>query len=83
MEIGKIYKIRPKNRYVDLDLYKVIEKDNKKITFAKLKNPERVFFGVSIFRPKILTVSQNIIYGYEYDIPPNRNTSVFSENGSN
>jgi len=68
-----------------MDLYKVIEKDDEKntIKLAKLKNPVYPYYGVSIFRPKILTVRQNMIYGYEYDIPPNRNTSVFSENGSN
>ena len=82
MELGKIYRIRPKNRYVDLDLYKVIEKDDEKntIKLAKLKNPAYLYSGVSENRPKILTVRQNMIYGYEYDIPPNRNTSVFSEN---
>ena len=82
MEIGKIYKIRPKNRYVDLDLYKVIKKDDENgiITLAKLKIPSNPNFGDSENRPKILTVRQNMIYGYEYDIPPNKNTSVFSEN---
>jgi len=84
MEIGKIYKIRPKNYYVDLDLYKVIKKDDENgiITLAKLKTPSHPNFGDSKNRPKIMTlkISQNPIYGYEYDIPRNRNTSAFNEN---
>jgi len=87
MEIGKIYKLRPKHSTSDLDLYKVIEKDDEKdeIKLAKLKTPAYPYSGVSKFRPKIMTlkISDNLIYGYEYDIPPNRNTSVFNENESN
>ena len=83
MELGKIYQIRHKNDYADLDLYKVIKKDDKKITLAKLKNPKLSFFDVSEYRPKIMTVRQNMIYGYEYELNQNRNTSVFSENEDN
>jgi hypothetical protein len=87
MEIGKIYKIRPKNQYDDLDLYKVIEKDDEKdeIKLAKLKIPAHSNFVVSVRRPKImkLKISDNSIYGYEYNIPPNRNTEEFSENEAN
>jgi len=71
MELGKIYQIRHKNDYVDLDLYKIIKKYNKKIKFAKLKIPIISAFGVSKIYPKILSVSQDIIYRYEYDISPN------------
>jgi hypothetical protein len=62
-------------------LYKVIEKDDEKntIKFAKLKTPIHNYHVVSKFHPKILSVSQDIIYGYEYDIKPNQNTSVFNE----
>jgi len=83
MELGKIYRIRRKKEYADLDFYKVIEKDDEKniIKLAKLKTPiTPTAVASSRTRPKILTVSQDIIYGYEYDIPPNQNTEVFSEN---
>jgi hypothetical protein len=86
MELGKIYQIRRKAEYTDLDLYKVIEKDDEKniIKLAKLKTPRvSTFISSSENRPKILTVRQDKIYGYEYDISPNRNTSVFSENEAN
>ena len=87
MEIGKIYKIRPKNQYVDLDLYKVIEKDyqNNIIKLAKLKIHTYSYSDNSNLNRKIMTVKMNrdSIYGYEYDIPPNRNTSAFNENESN
>ncbi len=82
MELGEIYELRPKNTFECLDLYKVIKKDDRKniIKFAKLKIPRRRDFDVSELRPKILTVRQHMIYGYEYDIQPNRNISVFNEN---
>jgi hypothetical protein len=82
MELGKIYHLRRKHYYADIDLYKVIEKNDKKktIKLAKLKTPIYTYHGVSKTHPEILSVSQDIIYGYEYNISPNRNTSVFSEN---
>ena len=84
MVVNKIYQLRPRHSTNDLDLYKVIEKDNEKdeIKLAKLKTPAYPYSGVSKFRPKIMTlkISDNPIYGYEYDISLNRNTSVFNEN---
>jgi len=82
MELGKIYNLRRKHYHIDLDLYKVIKKDDEKntIKFAKLKIPAYLSYGVSKHRPKILTVRQNMIYGYEYELNQNRNTSVFREN---
>ena len=85
MVVNKIYQLRPRHSTNDLDLYKVIEKDNEKdeIKLAKLKTPAHPSFGVNDeFRPKIMTlkISDNPIYGYEYDISLNRNTSVFNEN---
>jgi hypothetical protein len=87
MEVNKIYELRPQHSTDYLDLYKVIEKDDKKdeIKLAKLKTPAHPSFGVSVRCPKImkLKIIDNSIYGYEYDIPPNRNTEVFSENEDN
>jgi hypothetical protein len=83
MVVNKIYELRPKHSTDSLDLYKVIKKDDDKdeIKLAKLKTPSHPNFGVSVRRPKIMTlkISQNPIYGYEYDIPPNTNISVFNE----
>jgi len=88
MVVNKIYELRPRHSTNYLDLYKVIEKDDEKdeIKLAKLKTPAHPNFGVNDeFRPKIMTlkISDNPIYGYEYDIPLNINTSVFNENESN
>ena len=87
MEVNKIYELRPQHSTDYLDLYKVIKKDDENgiITLAKLKTPHHSNFSVSVRRPEImkLNISDNSIYGYKYDIPPNRNTSVFSENEAN
>ena len=87
MVVDTIYKLRHKHSTSDLDFYKVIEKDDEKdiIKLAKLKTPMSRNFNVSIRRPKIMTlkISNNSIYGYEYNINSNQSTEVFRENESN
>ena len=83
MVVDTIYKLRPKHSTNDLDFYKVIKKDDENdiIKLAKLKTPMSRNFNVSIRRPKIMTlkISDDSIYGYEYNIKPNQNISVFNE----
>jgi hypothetical protein len=85
MEVNKIYELRPKHSTDYLDLYKVIEKDDEKdeIKLAKLKTHDS--FDANNLRPKImkLNISDNSIYGYEYELNQNRNTEVFNENEDN
>lgn len=87
MVVDTIYKLRPKHSTNDLDFYKVIKKDDENdiIKLAKLKTPAYPYSGVSKSRPKIMTlkISDDSIYGYDYELKPNRNTSVFNENESN
>jgi hypothetical protein len=73
--VDKIYEIRLKNKSYGLNLYKVIEKNGNKIKLAKLK----IIKYYNNVQPKILTIRQDAIYGYEYTPREGENISVYEE----
>ena len=75
--VGKVYDIRPKHKSYSLSLYKVIDKDDDMnlIKLAKLKR----FKVHTNQQPKILTIRQDAIYGYEYVPKKGDNVSTYND----
>jgi hypothetical protein len=75
--VGKIYDIRLKHESYSLSLYKVISKDNvmNLIKLAKLRR----FKYHNNEQPKILTIRQNAIYGYEYVPKEGDNVDIYTD----